>query len=115
MGAQEGRQTEENHTCVAEHQPLLLRSKRQLLRGDLVKSVTLSQPQFLILEVRSVGTFGWLSRLGIQPLVAVQVYDLMVRGFELYVGHCTDSMEPAWDPLCLFLSAPPLLALSLSK
>ena len=40
----------------------------------------------------------------------------MVRGFETQVGLCTDSMEPAWDSLSLFLflcCSP--LALLLSK
>ena len=38
----------------------------------------------------------------------------MVRGFEPYVGLCADSVEPAWDSLSPFLSAPALLMLSLS-
>ena len=41
-------------------------------------------------------------------------HDLTVREFDLRVGLCADSLEPAWDSLSLSLSAPPLLALSVS-
>ena len=41
-------------------------------------------------------------------------HDLMVHEFELLVGICADSSEPgACFRLCLALSAPPLLVLSL--
>ena len=36
----------------------------------------------------------------------------MTREFELCVWLSADGMEPAWDSLSLFLSVPPLLALS---
>ena len=39
-------------------------------------------------------------------------HDLMVGGMEPRVRLYTDSMEPAWDSLSLFLSAPPALMLS---
>ena len=42
-------------------------------------------------------------------------HDLMVHRFEPHVRFWADSVEPAWDPLSSSLSAPPLLALSLSK
>ena len=42
-------------------------------------------------------------------------HDLIVREFEPHIRLCTDGAEPAWDSLSLSLSAPPLLALSLSK
>ena len=41
-------------------------------------------------------------------------HDLMVYEFEPHVGLHDDSAELAWDSLYLPLSAPPLLALSLS-
>ena len=41
-------------------------------------------------------------------------HDLTVREFDLRVGLCADSWEPAWDSLSLSLSAPPPLALSVS-
>ena len=44
--------------------------------------------------------------------------DLVVCEIKPHVGLCTDSMEPAWDPLSPPLSAPPLacaLSLSLSQ
>ena len=37
-------------------------------------------------------------------------HDVTVRGIEPLMGLCTDSAEPAWDPLSL--SAPPLRILS---
>ena len=44
-------------------------------------------------------------------------HDLTVRGFELHVGPCADSVEPAWDSPSPSLSTPLLLVqvLSLSK
>ena len=39
-------------------------------------------------------------------------HNLMVHEFEPYIGLCTESKEPAWDSLSLFLSAPPLLRCS---
>ena len=44
-------------------------------------------------------------------------HDLTARGFEPRLVLCADSAEPAWDSLSLSpcLSAPPLLAISLSK
>ena len=41
-------------------------------------------------------------------------HDLMVHEFKPRVRLYTDSTEPAWDSLSLFLSAPPALMLSLS-
>ena len=41
--------------------------------------------------------------------------DLMVCEIEPCVGLCDDSVQPAWDSLSPSPSAPPLLALSLSK
>ena len=41
-------------------------------------------------------------------------HDLTVRECEPCMGLCTDSTEPAWDSLSSSLSAPPLLALSVS-
>ena len=41
-------------------------------------------------------------------------HDLMVGEFKAHIRLCTDSAEPAWDSLSPSLSAPPLLALSLS-
>ena len=40
-------------------------------------------------------------------------HDLTVCEIESHLGFCADSAEPAWDSLSLFLSALPLLALSL--
>ena len=40
--------------------------------------------------------------------------DLTVRGFEPGIRLCTGSAVPAWNPLSLSLSAPPLLTLSVS-
>ena len=40
--------------------------------------------------------------------------DLTVREFEPCIGLCSDSAEPAWDSLSSSLSAPLLLALSVS-
>ena len=42
-------------------------------------------------------------------------HDLTVRGMDPRVGLCADGTQPAWDSLSPSLSAPPLLALSLSK
>ena len=42
-------------------------------------------------------------------------HDLMVCEFESHVRLYVESVEPAWDFLSPSLSAPPLLALSLSK
>ena len=42
-------------------------------------------------------------------------HDLTVGGFEPHIRLCADSSEPASDPLSSFLSAPPLLALSIKK
>ena len=33
-------------------------------------------------------------------------HDLRVRGFEPNIRLCTDSVEPAWYPLCLPLALP---------
>ena len=41
--------------------------------------------------------------------------DLMVHGIKPHIRLCADSTEHAWDPLFPSLSAPPLLACSLSK
>ena len=41
-------------------------------------------------------------------------HDLTVREFKPCVGLCTDSVEPAWDSLSPFLSAPCLLPSCLS-
>ena len=41
-------------------------------------------------------------------------HDLTVGGFEPHIRLSADSAEPAWDSLSPSLSAPPLLALSLS-
>ena len=38
----------------------------------------------------------------------------MVLEFELHLGPCTDSAEPAWDSLSPSLSAPPQLCHSLN-
>ena len=40
-------------------------------------------------------------------------HDLTVHGFKPHIGLYADTTEPAWDPLCPSLSAPPLLALYL--
>ena len=40
-------------------------------------------------------------------------HDLMVLEIEPHVRVCTDNAEPAWDSLCLPLSAPPPFVLSL--
>ena len=42
-------------------------------------------------------------------------HDLVVHGFELHMGLCTDSVGPALDSLSPSLSAPPLLTISLSE
>ena len=44
-------------------------------------------------------------------------HDLTVHEFEFHISLCADSAEPAWYSLLLSLSlsAPPLLALFLSK
>ena len=39
-------------------------------------------------------------------------HDLMVCGFELHVGLCVGSVEPAWDSLCLCASPPLTFCLS---
>ena len=58
---------------------------------------------------------GSLGRLSVRLLVSAQVMISRLRGFEPHVGLCADSAEPARDsPSPLSLSAPPLLALSLS-
>ena len=61
------------------------------------------------------GRLGWLKRL---TLAFGSGHDLMVRGIEPRVRLCTDSTESPWvslsPSLSLSLSAPPLLALSLS-
>ena len=41
-------------------------------------------------------------------------HDLRVHGFKPHVGLSADSVESVWDSLSPCLSAPPLLALSLS-
>ena len=41
-------------------------------------------------------------------------HDLVVRGFEPWIGLCADSAEPAGDSLCPSLSDPASLVLSLS-
>ena len=41
-------------------------------------------------------------------------HDLMVHGFKPHVGLYTDSIEPGWDSLSPSVSAPPLLAHSVS-
>ena len=57
------------------------------------------------------GPPGWLSLLSVPLLVSAQVMISRLREFKPCVGLCADSTEPAWDSL----SAPPPLALSLSK
>ena len=42
-------------------------------------------------------------------------HDLMVCEFKPHIGLCADSVAPAWDSLSPSLSAPPMLAPSLSK
>ena len=42
-------------------------------------------------------------------------HDLWVHELEPSVGLCADSVEPTWDSLSPSLSAPPPLALFLSK
>ena len=42
-------------------------------------------------------------------------HDLTIRGIELHVGLCTDSVEPAWDSLSPSLSALPVHVPTLSK
>ena len=41
-------------------------------------------------------------------------HDLTFGEFESHVWLCTVRKEPAWDSVCLSLSAPTLLALSLA-
>ena len=41
--------------------------------------------------------------------------DLLVREFEPHIGLCADRVEPAWDSLSPFLSAPPPLSVSQDK
>ena len=47
---------------------------------------------------------GWLRRLSVRFLVLAQV----LREFETRIKLCADGMEPAWDSLSPFLSAPPV-------
>ena len=61
------------------------------------------------------GAPGWLSWLGVQLLVSVQVLILGFRGFVPRVGLCVGSAEPAWDSLALSLGSFPAHAVSLSK
>ena len=42
---------------------------------------------------------GWLSWLNVQLLISSSGHDLTVCGIEPHVGMCTESVEPAWDPL----------------
>ena len=63
------------------------------------------------------GEGAWVAQSVKHPTLGfVSGHDLTVCGFETCVGLHTVSMEPAWDSLCpsLSLSAPPLLAFSLS-
>ena len=70
-----------------------------------------------------MGVPAWLSSLSIRLLISAQVMISWVYEVEPHVSLCADSMDPAWDSLSPFLSAPPLLmcsplrvhALSLSK
>ena len=52
------------------------------------------------------GSVGETSNLG-------SAHDLTVCEFELRIGLCADSLEPASDSVSPSLSAPPLLALCL--
>ena len=49
------------------------------------------------------------------PLGFRSDHDLTAREIEPDIGLRADSVEPAWDSLSPSLSAPPLLALSLSQ
>ena len=41
-------------------------------------------------------------------------HDLKVHEFELHIGLCADSAEPAWDSLAPSVSTPPMLTHTLS-
>ena len=59
------------------------------------------------LQGRLHGSFGWASDFG-------SGHDITVCEFEPLIGLTPVCAEPALDPLSPFLSAPPLLVLSLS-
>ena len=73
---------------------------------------------FLCFKNLGLGAPEQLNWLTIQLLTSVQVM-ITVQETVSHVRLCTDSIEPAWDSffpsLPLSLSAPPLLALSLSQ
>ena len=56
---------------------------------------------------------GWLSQLNV-ILGFTSGHNLIVREFEVRIGLCADSVDPAWDSLSSSLSAPPVCSLSLS-
>ena len=57
---------------------------------------------------------AWVAQLVTHPTFDFgSGHDLTVCGFEPHIGLCSDSTEPARDPLSPSLSAPPLLVLSL--
>ena len=57
---------------------------------------------------------AWVARPVKRPTLGYgSGHHLTVREFEPRVRLCADGPEPAWDPLSLPLSAPPLLPFSL--
>ena len=60
---------------------------------------------------------AWVAQSVKQPTLDFgSGHDLTVHEIEpCFLGLCTDSIQPAWESLSPFLSAPHPLALSLSK
>ena len=59
-----------------------------------------------IISNRGTWEVQWVKRL---TLDFGSGHDLTVCEIKPHVWLCADSMEPAWDSLCPFLSAPPSL------
>ena len=66
------------------------------------------------LSLNSLKMGAWVAQLVKRLILGHDSsHDLMVHGFEPHIGLCAESTESALDSLSHFLSAPPLLVLSL--